>query len=132
MSRCLVLNLQKTPGDTAETSDDDHEITAEPVPHSSSSHWEWRPEYEVPPQKPGDSAVTRRRVVAKRPPTVGEEEIRQDRNLCQNLFPLTEEELSEGVFEIRFCSRHLVQNIVKIPVCRKLMCTLKVEIVPDR
>ena len=34
----------ETLGDTAETSDDDHEITAEPVPHSSSSHWEWRPE----------------------------------------------------------------------------------------
>ena len=44
----------ETPGETAETSDDDHEITVEPVPHRSSSHWEWRPEYEVPPPEPGD------------------------------------------------------------------------------
>ena len=40
----------ESPGEPAETSDDDHDeqTTAEPVPHSSSSHWDWRPEYEVP------------------------------------------------------------------------------------
>ena len=67
------------------------------------------------------------------------------------LFPLTGEELSDDVFEILIvCSRHLVQNIVKIsmfrnvveipvfqkiveiPVFRKLMCVLKIEIVSDR
>ena len=94
----------ETPGDTVETSDDDHEITAEPVSHSSSSHWEWRPEYEVPPPEPGDPVVTRRRVVAKRPPTVDEEEeIRQKRLRSEpvpELLPPTGEELSEDVFEI--------------------------------
>ena len=100
----------QTPGDTAETSEDDHEIAAEPVPRSSSSHWEWRPEYEVPPPEPGDPVVTRRRVVAKRSPTADEEEIRQKRlrsELVPELFPLTGEELSEDVFEIpidRFAS----------------------------
>ena len=34
--------------ESAETSDDDRENTAEPVPHSSSSHWEWRLEHGVP------------------------------------------------------------------------------------
>ena len=48
----------ETPGDTVETSDDDHEITAEPVPHSSSSHWKWRPEYEVLSPEPGDLVKT--------------------------------------------------------------------------
>ena len=43
----------ETPDENAETSNDDRENTAEPVPHSSSSHWEWRPEYEVPPPEPG-------------------------------------------------------------------------------
>ena len=52
--------------ESAETSDDDREKTVEPVPHSSSSHWEWRPEYEVPPPEPGDPGMTRRRIVAKR------------------------------------------------------------------
>ena len=61
----------ETPDETAETSDDDRENTAEPFPHSSSSHWPWRREYEVLPSEPGDSVVTRRRVVAKRPPTGG-------------------------------------------------------------
>ena len=86
----------ETPDENAETSDDDHENTAEPVPHSSSSHWEWRPEYEVPHPQPGDPVVTRRRVVAKR-------EIRQKRLRSEpvpELFPLTGEELSENVFEI--------------------------------
>ena len=58
----------ETPDETAETSDHVRENTAEPIPHSSSSHWEWRPEYEVPPPEPGDPVVTRRRIVAKRPP----------------------------------------------------------------
>ena len=92
------------PDETAETSDDDRENTAEPVPHSSSLHWECRPEYEVPPLEPGDPVVTRRRVVVKRPPTVDEEEeIRQKRLRSEpvpELFPLTGEELSEDVFKI--------------------------------
>ena len=92
------------PDETAETSDDDRENTAEPVPHRSSSHWEWRPEYEVPPLEPGDLVVTRRRVVVKRPPTVDEEEeIRQKRLRSEpvpELFPLTGQELSEDVFKI--------------------------------
>ena len=94
----------ETPDENAETSNDDRENTAEPVPHSSSSHWEWRPECEVPPPEPGDSAVTRRRVVAKRPPTVDEEEEMRQKRLrsepVPELFPLTGEELSENVFEI--------------------------------
>ena len=94
----------ETPEENAETSSDDRENTAEPVPHSSSSHGKWRPESEVPPPEPGDSAVTRRRVVAKRPPTVDEEEeIRQKRLRSEpvpELFPLTGEELSQNVFEI--------------------------------
>ena len=77
----------ETPGDPAETSDDDRE---------------WRPEYEVPPE-PDDLVVTRRRVVAKRPPTTAEEELRQKRMRSESvseLFPLTGEELSEDVFEM--------------------------------
>ena len=103
MFRCLILDVQKHPGDPAETSDDDRENTAEPVPHSSSSHWEWRPEYEVSLLERGDPVVTRRRVVAKRPPTVCDEEIRQKRSRSEpvpELFPLTGEELSDDVFEI--------------------------------
>ena len=64
----------ETLDESAETSDDDRENTVELVPHSSSSHWEWRPEYEVPPPEPGDPGMTRRRIVAKRPPTDDEEE----------------------------------------------------------
>ena len=95
----------ETPDENAETSNDDRENTVELVPHSStSSHWEWRPEYEVHPLEPGDSAVTRRRVVAKRPPTVDEEEEMRQKRLrsepVPELFPLTGEELSENVFEI--------------------------------
>ena len=62
----------ETPDETAETSRDDRENTAEPVPHSSS-HRQWRQEYEVPPRELGDPVVTRRRVVAKRSPTVDKE-----------------------------------------------------------
>ena len=55
-------------------------------------------------QEPGDSAVTPRRVVAKRPPTGDEEEeMRQTRLRSEpvpELFPLIGEELSEIVFEI--------------------------------
>ena len=94
--------LPETPDENAETSNDDCENTAEPVPHSSSSQWEWRPEFEVPPLEPGDSAVTRG-VVAKRPPTGDEEEMRQKRLRSEpvsELFPLIGEELSENVFEI--------------------------------
>ena len=67
----------ETPNENAETTNDDCGNTAEPVPHSSSSHWEWRPEYEVPLPEPGDPVATR-----------------------PELFPLTGEELSEHVFEI--------------------------------
>ena len=35
----------ETPDENAETPNGDRENTAEPVPHSSSSQWEWRPEY---------------------------------------------------------------------------------------
>ena len=96
----LCQNSQ-TPGDPAETSTDDHDeqTTAEPVPHSSSSHWEWRP-----PPEPDDPVATRRRVVAKRPPTAaGKKEFRPKRMRSEpvpELFPLTGEELSEDVFEI--------------------------------
>ena len=87
------LGSPETPHEPAETSDDDHDITGEPVPHSSSSHWEWRLEYEVPPPEPGDPVETRRRIVAKRPPTGDEEEeIRQKRLRSEpvpQLFPLT-------------------------------------------
>ena len=94
----------ETPDETAETPDHDRENTAELVPHSNSLHWEWRPGHEVPPQEPGVPVVTRRRVVAKRPPTGDEEEeIRQKRFRSEplpQLFPLTGEEMSEDVFEI--------------------------------
>ena len=95
----------ETLDESAETSDDDRENTVEPVPHSTSSHWEWRPEYEVPPPEPGDPGMTRRRIVAKRPPTDDEEEeeMRQKRLRSEpvpELFPLTGEELMENVFEI--------------------------------
>ena len=66
MFRCLIMDLQKHSTKNAETSDDDRENTAEAVPHSSSSHWEWRPEYEVPPPEPGDPVMTRRRFVSKK------------------------------------------------------------------
>ena len=99
----------------------------EPVPQSSSSHWEWRPEYEVPPPEPDDPGMTRRRIVAKRPPTDDEEEeMRQKRLRSESvpeLFPLTGEELTENV--------QLVQNSVMIHVFRKLMCTLWIGTVPD-
>ena len=56
------------------------------------------------PPEPGDPVVTRRRVVAKRPPTADvEEEIRQKRMRSEpvpELFPVTGEELPEDVFEI--------------------------------
>ena len=95
MFRCLILDLQRGPTTPAETSDDDHEITAELDPHSSSSHWEWRLEYEVPPPEPGDPVVTRRRSAAKRPPTVEEEEeIRQKRLMigtCARIVPTVPE-----------------------------------------
>ena len=92
----------ETLDESAETSDDDRENTVEPAPHSSS-HWEWRPEYEVPPPEPGDPGMTRRRIVAKRPPTDEEEETRQKRLRSEpvpELFPLTGDDLTENVFEI--------------------------------
>ena len=98
------LGPPATPDETAETSDDDRENTAEPVQHSSSSHWEWRPEYEVRPPEPSDPVVTRRGIAAKRPPTGDEEEENRQKRLRSEpvpaLFPLTGEELSEDVFEI--------------------------------
>ena len=100
-------DFQETPDDNADDSDHEERAPTEPVPQSSSSHWEWRPEYEVippEPDNPDNPVVTRRRVVAKRPPTVAEgEEFRQKRLRSESvpeLFPLTGEELSEDVFEI--------------------------------
>ena len=94
----------ETLDESAETSDDDRENTVEPVPHSSSSHWEWRPECEVPPPEPGDPGMTRRRIVAKRHPTDNEEEEMRQKRLrsepVPELFPLTGKELTENVFEI--------------------------------
>ena len=93
----------ETLDNSAETSNDDRENIAEPVPHSSSSHWEWRPEYEVLPPEPGDHVMTRRRIVAKTPPTDDDEEMRQKKlksETVPELFPLTGEELTENVFEI--------------------------------
>ena len=94
----------ETLDESAETPDGDREDTVEIVPHSSSSHWEWRLEYEVPPPEPGDPGMTRRRIVAKRPPTDDEEEEMRHKRLrsepVPELFPLTGEELSENVFEI--------------------------------
>ena len=94
----------ETLDESADTSADDRANTAEPVPHSSSSHWEWRPEYEVSPSEPGDPGMTRRRIVGKRPPTGDEEEeMRQNRLRSEpvsELFSLTGEELTENVSEI--------------------------------
>ena len=69
------------PVDNVETFDNDRDehTPAEPVLHSSSSHWEWRHEYEVPPPELDDLVSTRRRVVAQRLPTAAEEE-EPDRN----------------------------------------------------
>ena len=72
-----MIMIFQTPGDPAEcaeTFDDDHDEQppAKPVPHSSSSHCEWRLEYEVPPLEPDDPVSTRRRCVAKKPPTAAE------------------------------------------------------------
>ena len=121
MFRCQIRYLQKHRMKMQKNQNDDRENTSEPVPHSSISHLEWRPEYEVPPPEPGDSAVTRRRVVAKRPPTGDEEEETRQKRLrsepVPELFSLTGEELSETSSKsCSICSRHLVQNIVKIPV----------------
>ena len=140
-------DFQETPDDDADDSDHEERAPTESVPQSSSSHWEWRPEYEVPPPEPGDPGMTRRRIVAKRPPTDDEEEMRQKRLRSESvpeLFPLTGEELSEDVLKSwSIYSRHLCQTIVKIPMCqlaqnfvmipvfRKLMCTLWIGTVPD-
>ena len=101
----LDLESPETPGDLAQTSDDHHDeqTTADPVPHSASSHWEWRPEYKVPPPEPDVPLMTRRRVVAKRPPTAAEEDFQQKRMKSESvpeLFPLIGVECSEDVFEI--------------------------------
>ena len=96
-------DFQETPDDDADDSDHEERAPTELVPQSSSSHWEWRPEYEVPPPEPGDPGMTRRRIVAKRPPNDDEEEMRQKRLRSESvpeLFSLTREELSEDVFEI--------------------------------
>ena len=147
----------ETLDDSAETSDDDRENTVEPVPHSTSSHWEWRLEYEVPPPEPGDPGMTRRRIVAQRPPTDDEEEEMRQKRLrsepVPELFPLAGEELTENVFEILIdlfaspkpehcedsrvsnCSQHcedscvqIVQNIVKIPVYQMVQNSVKVPV----
>ena len=59
-------DFQETPDDDADDSDHEERAPTEPVPQSSSSHWEWRPEYEVPPPEPCDPGMTRRRIVAKK------------------------------------------------------------------
>ena len=137
----------ETLDERAETSDDDLENTAEPVAHSSNSHWKWRPEYEVPPPEPGDPVMARRRIVAKRPPTDDEEEMRQKRLRSEpvpELFPLSGEELTENVFEILidlFASPEpdncedsvyrmvqMVQNIVKISVYQLVQNCVKVPV----
>ena len=50
MFRCPAPDFQETPDDDADDSDHEERAPTEPVPQSSSSHWEWRPEYEVPLQ----------------------------------------------------------------------------------
>ena len=104
----------------------------------------------MPPREPGYSAVVRRRVVAKSPPTGDEEEEMRQKRLrsepVPELFPLTGEELSENVFEILIDlfaspgSEHcegscvkiplsqLVQNSVKIPVPHLLQNSVKVPV----
>ena len=92
-----------TTGDPVDDDDHDEQPPTEPVPHSNGSHWEWRPGYEVPPEPLGPVSP-RRRVVAKIPPTAGEEdEFRQKRmrpETATEFFPLTGEALSEDVIEI--------------------------------
>ena len=94
----------ETPDDPVDDNDREEQPSTEPVPHSSSSHWEWRPEIEVPPPEPGDPVATRRRNVAKRPLTAAEEEESRQKRMksepVPELFPLTGEELSEDVFEM--------------------------------
>ena len=97
-------DFQETPDDDVDDSGHEERAPTEPAPQSSSSNWEWRPEYEVPPPEPDDPGMTRRRIVAKRPPIDDEEEeMRQKRLRSESvpeLFPLTGKELSEDVFEI--------------------------------
>ena len=53
-------DFHRTPGDRVDGDDHDGQPPIESVPHSSSSHWEWRPEYEVHPSKPDDPVSPRR------------------------------------------------------------------------
>ena len=93
MFRCLTQISQKHRDDPGDDNDREEQPSTEPVPHSSSSHWERRPEFEVPPPEPGDPVATRRRIIAKRTLTaVEEEESRQKRMKLEQvpeLFPLT-------------------------------------------
>ena len=97
-------DLPETPDDPVDDNDHEEQSSTEPVPHSSSSHWEWRPEIEVPPSEPDDPVATRGRVVAKRATTAAEEEESRQKRMrsepVPELFPLTGEELPEDVFEM--------------------------------
>ena len=73
-------DFPETPDDPVDDNDREEQPSTEPVPHSSSSHWEWRP-------------LT----------AAEEEESRQKQMKSEQvpeLFPLTAEELSEDVFEM--------------------------------
>ena len=89
----------------------------------------------MPPPEPGDPLVTRRTSCCKRPPTVDEEEETRQKRFRSEPVPrrLRVPDRSVRVTWLRTNVKIPVfQNIVESPVCRKLMCTLKIEIVPDR
>ena len=52
--QCLHLISQETPDDDVDDSDHKERAKTEPVPHSSSSHWEWRAECEMLPPEADD------------------------------------------------------------------------------
>ena len=83
----------ETLDDPVDDNDREEQPSTEPVPHSSSSHWEWRPEFEVPPPEPGDPVAMRRRIIAKRTLTAAEEEESRQKRMkweqVPELFPLT-------------------------------------------
>ena len=86
-------DFPETPDDPVDDNDREEQPSTEPVPHSKSSHWERRPEFEVPPPEPGDPVARRRRIIAKRPLTAAEEEKSQQKRMkseqVPELFPLT-------------------------------------------
>ena len=86
MFRCLILDLQEHPATLRKRP----MMIMRPLLNLSRTR---AVHTDVPSPKPGDPVVTRRRVVAKRPPTVAEEEeIRQKRLGSESVpesFPLT-------------------------------------------